>query len=104
MGEERKPKYTYEELKEKYIDGKQSSDYVKTKQVADDYNMIVSFLISIMLFIGIGVFLGVLLDRRLDTEPLFIIVFTFLGIGAAYRNLFKSITKHDKGSTKDGKQ
>jgi F0F1-type ATP synthase assembly protein I len=100
---EKKTQFTYEELKEKYIDGKQKNNYVKTQKIASDYNMIVTFIISVMLFIGIGVFAGVYLDRYLNTTPLFILVFSFLGIGAAYRNLFKSITKHDKdkGSSKN---
>jgi ATP synthase protein I len=101
---EKKTQFTYDELKEKYIDGKQKTSYTKTQKIASDYNMIVTFIISVMLFIGIGVFAGVYLDRYLNTTPLFILVFSFLGIAVAYRNLFISITKHDdkdKGSSKN---
>ena len=45
------------------------------------------------------VFLGIFLDRWLHTSPLFIIIMVFLGMGAAFRNLYmmtRSFAKSDK--------
>lgn len=102
--QDKKSKYTYEELRDKYVDQKPNATNSNTKNLANDYNMIVSFIISVLLFIGIGLFAGNYLDNLWNTKPLFILIFIFLGIGAAYRNLYKSITKHSKGSSQDGRQ
>ena len=99
---ERKTKYSYEELKQKYIDEKEEIHFKKKRNLAKDYNMIVTFIISIVLYIGLGVFIGYYIDELLHTKPLFILILSFIGIGAAYRNLYVTITKHDKkGSSKD---
>lgn len=105
MDGKKTPKFTYEELSEKYIDGKEESSFTKAKDITKDYNLVVTFIISILLYIGIGVFVGNYLDNLLNTKPLFILLFTFLGIGAAYRNLYVLIKKHDnKGSTNNEKK
>lgn len=97
-------KYTYEELKEKYIDNKSNSASKKTKEIASDYNMIVSFVITIVLLIGIGILGGWYIDNYLNTKPLFIVILSLLGIAAAYRNLYVSVTRRDKkGSSKNDK-
>ncbi len=43
---------------------------------------------TIVANIGVGVFFGQWLDRRLGTQPVFIIVLSILGIIAAIRFLF----------------
>ncbi len=92
MNEENKdkPKYTYEQLSNKYLEKTpNNNDKHKVKEFASDYQMIVSFLVTIIILTSLGVFLGYKLDKKLNTTPLFIIIFTFLGIAASYRNLFK---------------
>ena len=44
--------------------------------------------ITIIACIGLGIFLGWLLDRLLGTSPWLILVFTFLGIAAAFKSIF----------------
>lgn len=90
-----KPKYSYEELHEKYIEKKAPNQSEKkvVKQFASDYQMIVSFVITLVVLLVLGVYLGYKLDQILNSTPLFILIFTFLGIGAAYRNLFKDANK-----------
>jgi len=41
--------------------------------------------ISIIACIAVGIFLGWFLDRLLDTSPWLLLVFTFFGIGAAFK-------------------
>lgn len=42
-----------------------------------------------------GVFIGVYLDKWLNTKPLFVLVFILLGTIASFYNLFKITTKKD---------
>ncbi|MDA3845087.1 MAG: AtpZ/AtpI family protein [Vallitaleaceae bacterium] len=45
------------------------------------------------------VFFGIFLDKKLGTTPWLLIIFMFIGIGVAFRNLFvitKSFAKTDK--------
>lgn len=61
--------------------------------------MINQIAIAMMVPIIGCVFLGIFLDRWLHTSPLFIIIMVFLGMGAAFRNLYKmtkSFAKSDK--------
>lgn len=51
--------------------------------------------------IVIGFFVGKFIDGKLGTEPLFILLFIFLGIGAGFRNLYLAIIK---GSENDGNE
>ncbi|QVK17786.1 AtpZ/AtpI family protein [Mycoplasmatota bacterium] len=89
-----KAKYTYEELSEKYLEKKVLDKKTnKMKSLASDYQMIVSFIVTLVILIFLGIFLGNKLDQKLKTSPLFILLFTFLGIGASYRNLIKDANR-----------
>ena len=44
--------------------------------------------ITIIACLAVGIFLGWLLDRWLGTTPWLLLVFTFLGIGAAFKSIF----------------
>ena len=44
--------------------------------------------ITIVACIGIGIFLGWFLDRLLGTSPWLLLVFTLLGIAAAFKSIF----------------
>ena len=48
--------------------------------------------ISILLGVGIGIFL----DRFFDTAPIFLFVFLCLGIAAAFRNLLLAVNRSKK--------
>lgn len=43
---------------------------------------------AMALSIAIGVGIGYYIDKRFGTEPWFLIIFTCLGIAAAFRNLY----------------
>lgn len=48
------------------------------------------------------VFVGIFLDRVTGLEPLWLVIFILLGVGAAFRNLFYIILKEQKkGEKKD---
>ncbi len=41
----------------------------------------------------IGLVMGIFLDRKFETEPIFTIVFLIVGIIAGFRNVFREIKK-----------
>ncbi|MBC6444864.1 MAG: AtpZ/AtpI family protein [Alphaproteobacteria bacterium GM202ARS2] len=43
----------------------------------------------------VGVFIGVTLDKWWATQPLFLIVFFFLGSAAGFLNVWRTLTKKD---------
>ena len=62
--------------------------------------------LGIMMVIPIilGVWLGGVIDNKLETGALFLIIFTLLGIGSAFRNIFLLVNKQfaKKEDDKDG--
>ena len=56
--------------------------------------------ISMVVPILICIWFGNFLDTKTSKEPLFTIVFVFLGVGAAFRNLFYIVGKEIKKGEK----
>jgi F0F1-type ATP synthase assembly protein I len=52
----------------------------------------------------IFVYGGYRLDRRYETEPLFIVAGVVLGMGIGFYNLFKELSGLEKGGEKKGKK
>ena len=50
--------------------------------------MVSSMGISVALAIGIGVWLGLTLDRWFGTKPWFFYIFLFIGIAAGFKNIY----------------
>jgi len=50
--------------------------------------MVSSMGISVVLAIAIGVWFGLTLDRWFGTKPWFFYIFMFIGIAAAYKNIY----------------
>jgi len=44
--------------------------------------------VTILACIAVGIFLGWLLDRLLGTSPWLLMIFSFLGVGAAFKSIF----------------
>lgn len=59
--------------------------------------------ISVVLAIGIGIFIGLKLDKWLGTKHVFFFIFLFIGIIAAFRNIYIIIGKEirDSGTGED---
>ena len=51
-----------------------------------------TFAISVVLFLLAGQWL----DRKLGTEPLFLIVFVFVGAGASFYSIYRKLTDHQR--------
>jgi ATP synthase protein I len=61
-----------------------------------EYAYFASVGLSVALSIFIGLFIGLYLDRRFDTDPIFMFLFLGLGIAAGYRNIALAIRKTRK--------
>lgn len=58
------------------------------RQLFQSLAMVSSMGISVVLAIGIGVWFGLSLDRWFGTKPWFFYIFMFIGIIAAYKNVY----------------
>ena len=61
-------------------------------------SLITTMGVSIATCVGLGVFWGWLLDRWLGTSPWLILVFSLLGVAAAFKTMFELFKKIDPGS------
>ncbi len=72
------------------------------RQLFQSLAMVSSMGISVVLAIAIGVWLGLSLDRWLNTKPWFFYIFLFIGIAAGFKNVYviagREIRKNDDGS------
>ncbi|GMT43013.1 MAG: hypothetical protein IEMM0002_1424 [bacterium] len=53
--------------------------------------MMVGTQVVVSIFIGFGV--GYWLDKRFDTSPVFMLVFSLLGVAAGFLNVYKTLKK-----------
>jgi len=44
--------------------------------------------VTIIACLAVGIFLGWILDRYLDTSPWLLLICTFFGVGAAFKSIF----------------
>jgi len=60
-------------------------------------SLITTMGVSIASCVGMGVFVGWLLDRWLGTSPWLILVFSLLGVVAAFKTIFELFKRVDTG-------
>lgn len=74
------------------------------KELLQTLGMVSSMGISVAVAIAIGVFIGLQLDKWLNTAPWFFFIFLFFGIVAGFRNMYmisgKEIHKDDQNQDK----
>ena len=58
------------------------------KEVMGAVSQVTQIAVTVIACVVIGVFLGVFLDNLLGTAPWLIIVFSLLGVGAAFKSLY----------------
>lgn len=92
---EKKRRYTYDELKEKYIDQKVKTPSFLTKRSVQGFNLFIAFIFNMVFVTLLGIVIGYVLDRWLNTSPLFLIVMILLSIVAAFRNLISWYLKQE---------
>ena len=63
------------------------------KSIFRAMSLITALGVSMVACMGLGIFLGWLLDRWLGTSPWLILVFTLLGAGAAFKTMYQ-MCKH----------
>ena len=68
----------------------------ETRRTFKDLAYFSSLGISVALAIFIGLWIGVVLDRKFDTSPWFTLIFLGLGIAAGFRNIGRVIKRARK--------
>ena len=63
------------------------------KSMAHGLGIVLNFAVTAAACVLIGVFLGLFLDRRLGTDPWLVIVFSLLGVLAAFKSMFDMAKK-----------
>lgn len=67
-------------------------------------SLITTLGISIVACIGMGVFLGWLLDGLLGTTPWLILVFSLLGVVAAFKTMFEMLKRVESSDAEKEKE
>lgn len=73
--------------------GKDSKDNNEGKNPWNDYIKYSGVAFQMVAVIGLCVWGGIKLDQKFDTNPLFILVLTFLGIFGSLYTLYRSLPK-----------
>ena len=78
------------ELKEKNKKTLTPSNKINTKF----YSMAMNISIELITGIGLGVFLGLVIDNYLQTKPIMFIIFFIVGTVVGFYNMYKSLKKY----------
>ena len=84
------------ELEKKLNKVKQSKiqDHQYHKKPTVNYSIAINISIELITGIGLGVFLGLMIDNYLQTKPLMLIIFIILGIIVGFYNMFKTLKRY----------
>ena len=64
------------------------------KKVALNYSIAINISIELITGIGLGVFLGLLIDNYLQTKPLMLIICFILGTLVGFFNMYKTLKRY----------
>ena len=71
---------------------KQHSQY--HQKTAVNYSMAINISIELITGIGLGVFLGLIIDNYLQTKPLMLIICFILGTFVGFFNMYKALKRY----------
>ena len=75
-------------------ENKTEKDKQKSRRdIAKGLGLITYLGVMMLTTVGVGVFIGIFLDKWLNTNFIFTLVFSFFGILAAFRNMYYQIMK-----------
>ena len=72
--------------------------------VAEMGSLITQLGISVLVCIFGCFFIGRFIDSKLNTDPIFMVIFLVLGIARAFNSVYKVLRKYTKGKWLDGCQ
>ena len=64
------------------------------KKPAVNYSIAINISIELITGIGLGVFLGLIIDNYLQTKPLMLIIFIVLGTVVGFYNMYRMLKKY----------
>ena len=81
-----------------------SCQFMKNKDVVKALGLLSQVGITMAVCVLVGVFLGRFLDGLLGTTPWLLLLFSFLGVGAAFKSLFNLVAKPKEKSKQENQQ
>ena len=66
----------------------------ETKKASFNYSIAINITIELITGMGLGVFLGLMIDNYLQTKPLMLIIFFILGTLVGFYNMYKTLKKY----------
>lgn len=63
------------------------------KDIAKGLSLISYLGVMMLVTVAVGVFIGILLDKLIKTKFVFTLIFSFIGILAAFRNMYYQVMK-----------
>ena len=83
------------EIKIKELKKKNKKKSIPNNKInAKFYSMAMNISIELITGIGLGVFLGLMIDNYLQTKPIMLIIFFIVGTIVGFYNMFKSLKKY----------
>ena len=64
------------------------------KKATINYSIAINISIELITGIGLGVFLGLMVDNYLQTKPLMLIIFFILGTLVGFFNMYKTLKRY----------
>jgi F0F1-type ATP synthase assembly protein I len=58
------------------------------KRILRAASLLTQLAVGVIACIGLAIFFGLFLDNRLNTSPLFVLIFTFIGIISAFKFMY----------------
>jgi ATP synthase protein I len=68
------------------------------RAMSSGYGMALRLAIEMVAALGVSVFLGLWIDGKLGTAPLFMIIFLIMGMGAGFINVYRAVSGFTHGS------
>ena len=66
----------------------------ETKKASFNYSIAINITIELITGMGLGVFLGLMIDNYLQTKPLMLIIFFIIGTLVGFYNMYKTLKKY----------
>ena len=76
------------------IKGSKSTSVKLNEKPAVNYSIAINISIELITGIGLGVFLGLLIDSYLQTKPLMLIICFILGTIIGFYNMYKALKRY----------
>lgn len=75
------------------LQAKKNKKSQENRQAMNAFSLVSQLGLIMFVSIALSLFIGNWLDNTFDTSPIFIMIFIFLGLGTAFRNMYFLVMK-----------